>query len=130
MNLAKFIGAFLVFFFLSGARADVGTHLGRTVVDAFDVTGLGILAAGALGTAIAFNQDQATHDAWVNHQRMSPEAASFGNFWGTGIPEAGIAGGQLVFDQEKGIVHTESLLVSTVVVFGLKYATKRPRPDS
>jgi membrane-associated phospholipid phosphatase len=70
------------------------------------------------------------HDAWVNHQRMSSDISSVGNFWGSGIVEGGIALGQLVFDTDRGIVHTEGLIASTLVTFGSKYGVARPRPDS
>ncbi|MBK9293119.1 MAG: phosphatase PAP2 family protein [Oligoflexia bacterium] len=101
-----------------------------TFLDAFDKNGLIILAVGAGATLIAFNQDQAMHDSWVNYQRMNRDASSFGDFWGTGIPEASIALGQLIFDNEKGIAHTESLLVSTLITYGLKYSSGRQRPES
>lgn len=104
--------------------------IGSTFTDAFDKTGLTILAIGTGATLIAFNQDQAMHDSWVNYQRMSESTASFGDFWGTGIPEASIALVQLVFDNERGRAHTESLIASTAVTYAIKYSAQRQRPES
>ncbi|MDZ4676980.1 MAG: phosphatase PAP2 family protein [Oligoflexia bacterium] len=115
--------------------APLHKHASRTFSDAFDKTGLIILSVGALGTIIAAGQDQAMHDTWVNnrpgeHQRMSTTLTNFGNFWGMGISEAGIAAGQLIFDRENGIASTEGLLSATVVAYTLKYSVRRARPDS
>jgi hypothetical protein len=104
--------------------------LGRTFTNAFDTTGLIVLAVGAGATAVAFSQDQVMHDSWVNNQRMGKDISGFGNFWGTGIPEASIALAQLIWDNKNGVPHSQSLIMSTGVVYGLKYATQRPRPDS
>lgn len=125
------VGALMIFLAVSTAQgASVFSHAKSVLVDGFDTTGLAILAVGIGATAVAFGQDQNIHDAWVNHQRMSGDVSGFGNFWGTGIPEAGIAAAQLVFDTEKGVVDTEGLLASTAVTYGMKYATQRSRPDS
>jgi acid phosphatase family membrane protein YuiD len=118
------------FFSQHALAAPLYKHASHTFVDAFDTTGLVILGVGAAATAAAANQDQAMHDAWVDNQRMSKDVSNFGNFWGTGIPEAGIALGQLIFDTENGVAATEGLLASTAVAFALKYSVARPRPDS
>ena len=126
------LAVFFVFSLISleSHALSVWQHAGRTFTDAFDTTGLEVLLIGSAATAIAFGQDQAVHDAWNNHQRMSSDVSGFGNFWGTGIPEAAVALGQLVFDQERGIADVEGLASSTAVTFGLKYAVGRARPDS
>jgi membrane-associated phospholipid phosphatase len=129
LSLAFFL--ILTLFLGSTTRAEsVGYHVEHTFTDGFDTTGLIILVTGAAATAVAFNNDQAMHDAWVNHQRMSPEAAQFGNFWGSGVPEASIALLELIFNTNMGVADTESLISSTLVADGLKIATSRSRPDS
>jgi len=70
------------------------------------------------------------HDTWKNNQRMSKDISQYGEFWGTGIPEAAIVLGQLIFDSERGIIHGEGLLMSTAVTQTTKFATQRQRPDS
>ena len=115
---------------VSAMGMSVVEHGENTFVDAFDTTGLIILGVGGVATAVAFSQDQSMHDTWNNHQRMNTDVSGFGNFWGTGIPEATIALGQLIFDTDRGVADTEGLLSSTVVTFGLKYSTQRARPDS
>ena len=108
----------------------VGEHVKHTFTDAFDKTGLFILAIGSAATAFAFSQDIATHDSWKNNQHISKDITVYGDFWGTGIPEGAIALGQIVFDQERGIMHTEGLLMATGVTQATKLATQRQRPDS
>jgi len=105
-------------------------HAKYTFVDAFDTTGLEILAIGAVATLIAMGEDSAMHDAWNHNQRMSSDVSAYGNFWGTGIPEVAIALGQLFFDQENGIVDSEGLASSFIVTEALKYGVGRQRPDS
>ncbi len=125
---------FGIFIFVLSSSLCLGSnileHSKSTVSGAFDTTGLYILGVGTLATAIAFNQDQVIHDAWKDHQRMSSDTANLGNFWGSGVPEVGIAIGQLIFDSENGVAATEGLISSTLLVQGLKFSTKRPRPDS
>jgi len=105
-------------------------HTKETAKGAFDKTGLTILGIGALATVVAFNQDQAVHDSWVNHQQMNPDASHFGDLWGRGYAELTIAGLQIWFDRENGIVDAEGLIGSTLAVEALKYTTQRPRPES
>jgi flagellar motor component MotA len=121
-----------ILLFCGHARSEnIIKGLGSTVTDAFDTTGLAILTVGVGATLVRSTLDQSMHDAWVNNQRMSSSISGFGsNFWGTGVPSALIAGAQLVWDEPNGIAHSESLIVSTVLTFGLKYLTARKRPDS
>jgi membrane-associated phospholipid phosphatase len=113
-----------------GKAVSVGTHAKYSFLGAFDTTGLIILGVGVAGTAVAFSNDIQAHDSWVNYQRMSSDTARVGDFWGTGIPEAAVALGQLLLDSENGWVTTEGLLTSTAVTYGLKYSTRRQRLDS
>ncbi len=105
-------------------------HVEITTKDAFDYSGLWILGAGAAATLISFQFDQQTHDAWANHQRMSADVSKYGNFWGTGIPEVIIIGGQIYFDKNNGIPAAEGLLVGGVVTHASKLLIRRERPDS
>jgi hypothetical protein len=119
-------------FFLSARSFSMSVldHAKYTFEDAFDTTGLEILGAGTFLTLIAFSQDSAMHDAWNHNQRMPTNISAVGNFWGSGIPEVAIAIGQLVFDQENGIVYSEGLASSFAVTEILKYSVARQRPDS
>jgi hypothetical protein len=109
---------------------NVWEHARSTVSDTFDKTGLIILGAGTLATLVAFNQDQVTQSAWIDNQRMAESTADIGDFWGTGIPAVTMALGQLVFDTDNGIASSEGLLASTLLTYGLKFSTKRPRPGT
>src|SRR5262245_17214486 len=109
--------------------ANIFQHAGATFAGAFDGTGLLILAVGAAGTAIAFNNDQQAQNAWVNNQRMPGNFSAVGDYYGAGYLEVAVALGQLVFDTENGIVDTEGLAESFIVLQGLKYGTGRTRPD-
>ncbi len=121
----------LFFIHVPNAQAlTIWEHAKYAFEDAFDTTGLEILAIGAAATVVAFSQDSAVHDAWNHNQRMSTDASGFGNFWGSGIPEVAIALGQLFFDQENGIVDAEGLGSSFLVTEGLKYSVQRQRPDT
>ncbi len=123
--------AIIILFFGSLAHGlTVWEHAKYTFQDAFDSTGLEVLAIGSAATLIAMSQDSVMHDAWNHNQRMNSDASNFGNFWGTGIPEVTIALGQLFFDQENGIVDAEGLASSTIVTQALKLGTQRQRPDS
>jgi membrane-associated phospholipid phosphatase len=115
----------------SGAQTEgVWGHAKAHFSDAFDKTGMTILGLGAVATLIAFNNDGPAQGAWINHQRMSESTADLGDFWGTGIPAVTIAVGQLIFDSENGIPAAEGLLSGTLVTYGLKMSTKRPRPGT
>ena len=105
-------------------------HVELTTTDAFDTTGLWILGAGTLATLVAFNFDQQIHDSWTNHQRMSADVSRYGNFWGTGIPEVIIIGGQIYFDRDNGIPAAEGLFVGGVITHTTKLLIARERPDS
>ncbi len=105
-------------------------HINLTTKDAFDYTGLWILGAGTLATLVAFNFDQQIHDSWTNHQRMSADVSRYGDFWGTGIPEAIIIGGQIYFDKDNGIPAAEGLFVGGVITHASKLLIARERPDS
>lgn len=126
--------AFLVALIICSAsvgRADTFWHqLGQTFTEAFDAEGLMILGIGTAATVVAFTQDQAVHDAWVNHQRMSSDVSRVGDLWGQGFVEVGVAAGQLVWDTPNGIADVNGLLSSSAVVYALKYSTQRARPDS
>ena len=128
------IALILVFFTVASpaghAASTVGDHAGATFSDAFDKSGIWILASGSAATLIAFGLDSSTHDAWVGNQRMDKSASKIGDFWGTGIPEALIAGTQIILDRENGIVNTEGLLSSAVVTHSMKFVVARERPDS
>jgi hypothetical protein len=114
----------------SGSSLSVWDHAKYTFIDAFDTTGLEILAVGTAVTLIAFSQDQAMHDAWAGNQRMPANVSGVGNFWGSGYVEVGAAIVQLIWDRENGIVDSEGLASSFVVTEGLKYGVGRERPDS
>lgn len=129
MFRAIIILIFVLSFSVSHA-GDFWHDLGKTFTQAFDQEGLVILAVGAGVTAIAASQDQAMYDAWVNHQRMSTDISKIGDAWGTGYVEIGIAAGQLIWDRENGLAHTNALISATAVSFALKYSVARARPDS
>lgn len=105
-------------------------HSQKTVTGAFDTTGLWILGAGSVATLIAFQFDDQTHDAWKNHQQMSKDISQFGDFWGTGIPEALIIGGQIYYDKENGIPALEGFVAGGIVTHSAKLIIARQRPDS
>lgn len=131
--MLKFVLIFLILASLAPTQAQALTiweHAKYTAEDAFDTTGLEILAVGTAATLIAFSQDSAMHDAWNHNQRMGSDVSAYGNFWGSGIPEVAIALGQLFLDQENGIVDSEGLASSFIVTEALKYSVQRQRPDS
>ena len=105
-------------------------HGKATVTQAFDTTGLLILGGGVALTFVALGLDSQTHDAWRNHQQISADVSKYGDFWGTGIPEALIIGGQIYYDQKNGIPALEGFVVGGVVTHSLKLITARRRPDS
>ncbi|MBX9768505.1 MAG: phosphatase PAP2 family protein [Bdellovibrionales bacterium] len=105
-------------------------HAKSSFTDAFDSTGLTILLIGSAATALALTQDMAIHDTWKDHQRMSTDISRVGDFWGTGIPEAGIAFGQIYFDPKNGWPHAEGLIAGGIVVHTAKLIISRARPDS
>ena len=117
---------------ISGAEESLSVldHAELTAKDTFDYTGFWILGAGAAATLISFQFDQQTHDAWTNHQHMSADISRYGNFWGTGIPEVIIIGGQIYFDKDNGIPAAEGLLIGGVVTHASKLLIARERPDS
>lgn len=128
----KWLSVVLIICFCNPAfgQKSIFDHFKQTGKDAFDTTGLIILGVGTVATAIAAHNDQGMHDSWKNYQRMNEGTASVGDFWGTGIPAAGIALGQLYFDNDNGVPSVEGLLWSTGVTTVLKYTVRRPRPDS
>jgi len=109
--------------------ASIYEHAERTFVDAFDTTGLVILAAGAMGTAIAFNNDLGMQAEWDDQQKMAGNVSAFGDYYGQAwtfiLP---VVVGQLIWDRENGYVTTEGLAESFVILEGLKYGVGRPRP--
>jgi hypothetical protein len=124
------IGIFVALFGSQSFSASLWAHAERTFIDAFDPAGLAILAVGTAATVIAFNNDQAMKDAWVNNQRMPGNFSAVGDYYGQGYVEIGVAVGQLLFDTQNGIVTTEGLSESFVILEGLKYGVGRTRPDN
>lgn len=105
-------------------------HAEETATGAFDSTGLWILGGGTLATIIASRFDKEVHDTWKGHQRMSADVSRYGDFWGTGIPEAILIGGQIYFDKNNGIPALEGFVMGGIVTHTAKYAIGRERPDS
>ena len=107
--------------------ASIFEHAERTFLDAFDTTGLVILAVGVAGTAVAANNDVAMYQFWGNNQRMPTNFSAIGDFWGGGGAIIPIVG-QLFFDTQNGIVSAEGQVESFIIAEGLKYGVARPRP--
>jgi len=105
-------------------------HVQRTAEDAFDTTGLWILGVGTAATLLSFQWDQHIHDTWADHQQMSANISQYGNFWGTGIPEALIIGGQIYYDKDNGIPALEGFALGGIVTHSAKILIGRERPDS
>ncbi|MBX9768442.1 MAG: phosphatase PAP2 family protein [Bdellovibrionales bacterium] len=105
-------------------------HTKRTMTDAFDSTGLTILGIGTAATLLALTQDQAVHDGWKDHQRIDASVSRIGDLWGTGVPEAAIALGQIYFDPANGWPHGEGLLIGGIITHSTKLIIARSRPDS
>ena len=96
------------------------------------------LAVGSLATALDWSLLDGQNSLATNLQNWNTQPLfDFGNFYGEGWIEGGLGLGgwglgALTNDlklQEFGRDVTESLLESTVVVTGLKYAVGRERPD-
>lgn len=105
-------------------------HVEKTATGAFDTTGLWVLGVGTAATILSFQFDNQIHDTWKGHQRMSADISRYGDFWGTGIPEAILIGGQIYFDKDNGIPAFEGFAMGAVVTHATKYAIGRARPDS
>lgn len=112
------------------AEGVVDDHIKPTITDGFDNTGLGILAAGALATALAQSKDYEMRDNWKDHQRMCETTSKYGDFLGTGLYGAAVAIAQLYFDNDNGKAHTEALIDTALVTAVAKYAGGRSRPGS
>jgi len=109
----------------------IESHLRPTIEDGFDRTGLIIIGAGVAATWLTQTLDYQMRGAWIDHQRMSPQAARVGDVLGTGIPGGLIALSQIIWlEQEAGTAHAEALLETMAVTYLLKYANQRARPSS
>ena len=108
-------------------RPSIFYHAEQTFLDAFDSTGLTILAVGVVATAVAANNDQQMEQNWGNNQRMPTNFSAIGNFWGGGGALIPIVG-QLIFDTQNGIVSTEGQAESFLIIQPIKYGVGRPRP--
>jgi membrane-associated phospholipid phosphatase len=105
-------------------------HAEKTFTGAFDSTGLWILGGGAVATIIAHQFDGQMHDAWMNHQKMSPGISNIGQIWGQGIPAYALIATQVIVDKNNGIPAAEGMLAGGIVAQISKHAIGRARPDS
>lgn len=112
-------------------------HLWKGTRDLVRTDSLVLLGAGTVATIAAMTQDDDVKDYFDGKDRLGG-IEKFGNFWGTGIPGAGLAvsflGYGLLSEKDffvqAGVAHLEALAVSTAVVFGMKYSVRRPRPNN
>ena len=105
-------------------------HAKATATDGFDTTGLWILGVGGAATLISFSFDHQIHDSWKDHQQMSSELSKYGDYWGTGVPEALIFAGQTYYDKENGIPAFEGFILGGIVTHTTKLVIGRERPES
>ncbi|MEK6772934.1 MAG: phosphatase PAP2 family protein [Bdellovibrionota bacterium] len=105
-------------------------HGKKTTQGAFDSTGLWILGVGTAATALSFQYDQQTKDEWKDNQKMPRTTSEYGDFWGSGIPQALIIAGQIHYDKENGIAALEGLVVGSLITHTAKIAIARERPNS
>lgn len=132
-KLGLFICLLMNFAAQSGQASDEMTfsqHATASLKGGFDKTGFWILGLGAASTLLAFSFDQQTHDTWKDNKQMSADLSHYGDFWGTGIPQALIFSGQTYFDPAKGIPAFEGFIWGGLATHTAKLAIGRERPDS
>ena len=124
-------GLFVLFSSLANAdELNFTPHAKATAADGFDTTGIWILGVGGIATLVSFNFDYQIHDSWKDHQQMSSDLSKYGDYWGTGVPEALIFAGQTYYDKENGIPAFEGFILGGVVTHTAKTIIGRERPDS
>jgi len=112
-------------------------HLWQGTKDLARPESLILLGAGTALTFVAMTQDDAVKDYFDGKDRLGG-FEKVGNFWGGGVPSFGLAlgfiGYGLAADKDPflqaGEAHLEGILVSSAVVFGMKYSIRRPRPNN
>lgn len=138
----------LVAFFIMGmlSSADAGTdptggkpffpwawedQLKPTIDKSVDKTGLVILASGFVSTFAIHQYDKKIYS--YNNKNKSillseQDTETLSNLGG-GLLAAGIAVGQIVFDQENGIKHFKALFLSSASHVTISMIFRRDRPD-
>lgn len=141
--IVLFFSLFILNFSLVRADSDVSlAHLPTKIVsdlsNVFSLESLPPLMIGTIGTAFdwgAFDSQNTLASRLV--QLNAQPLFDFGNFYGEGWVETGVALGGWTFGaftndlklQEFGRDASESLLLATILVTGTKYAVNRERPD-
>jgi len=136
-----FLVPFLFNWFLCGtASADPYRpldHLWRGTQDFGRTESLVLLGVGTAATIFAFSQDDKVKDFFDGKDRLGG-LEKVGNFWGSGVPSGLLIGGFIGYGLlakkdplvQSGIAHLEAAVVSTAIVFGMKYTIARPRPNN
>jgi membrane-associated phospholipid phosphatase len=102
-----------------------------TIVNGFDQNGLGLLAVGALTTAAAhqYDYDVVDHNVRNPDALMSQDTASQFAKLGSGVLGVSVALGQVVYDQENGLMHARAIALTTISHVSLAFMFQRNRPN-
>lgn len=107
----------------------ISGHIRPTFVDGWDMTGLSILASGAVLGVIAHQYDDKVKSYFNRQERLGSALTDFGNSFGTRYVNIMIAGIQMLWDPSNGLAHIEGLLGTTVMVVAMKNGIHRTRPN-
>lgn len=102
-----------------------------TIKNGFDDTGFTILGVGALTTIAAhqYDYDVVEHNERGHDLLMDRETSSDFAKVGSGFLSVSVAIGQLIWDQENGLMHARALALTSLSHVSLSFIFQRHRPD-
>ncbi len=102
---------------------------GERIVDS---TSLTLVASGLAAFYVAVPADNNIREQWMNHQKISKNAAQAGDIIGSGAAGALAIGAQYFFDKntDHWVRHTRALVWGAIITTGLKYPLNRQRPGN
>ena len=98
---------------------------------AFDKTGVIILGLGTFAAVVAHQYDDEIHGKFRDdpERLMSENCADFFSALGAGPALIAVAMGQVLVDQENGLMHTRAITFTSLTHLTLSISAQRERPD-